>query len=304
MTGFSGLKIPLILFTTALLSSCTPEQTFKSAEEALSVKNIEKAKELYGDVINNYKFDSRLTSYFYSIVDSSDRKTLARRSYERLAEIYSFHLLRHSDGIKYLRKAIALSDDAETANALREKVADIFYSNLKDYQQAIIEYQRILANQPSYAKNADLYLFRVIDSYFRISNYEQTRNESAEFMEKYKKSSYAPLIELLVAQSYDMDNNTQMALAEYDKFLKNFDGNAQYRNLYAEAAFSMGNIYARQDKCDEAEGAYQKSLKSHPHPETVLEKIKAIKERCRKLKSSPERIKQYQELMLLRSQTP
>ena len=130
---------------------------------------------------------------------------LAEEALFRLGEIHHFTLNNSLRSLVYFQEVLQMNKKGEFAYLAQKYIAEIAEFSLKDFDQAIIEYQNLI-NQYADNNRNDNHQYRIASIYYKKQNYEQALVELEILLENYPKSSWAEeskfkIIEILYALS-------------------------------------------------------------------------------------------------------
>jgi TolA-binding protein len=259
---WSKLTIVTFFLVWVFLVSCSEQMNpllQKANEEWIQGRN-HSAIEIFNEVLKKYPSGP-----------------LAEEALFRLGEIYHFSLNNSSRSLVYFQEVLQINREGEFGYAAQKYIAEIAEFALKDYDQAIIEYQNLI-NKYASKNNNDDHQYRIASIYYKKQNYDQALVELKILLNNYPKSSWAEeskfkIIEILYTLS------------------RCPDAREQYRHFnleYLESRFKedMDFVVA---SCLEEEGHLQeaynqfKNLEGHYiYPAILKMKLDGIKKRMKK----------------------
>lgn len=256
-------RLPVLLSVLLLglyISACTisSEQIeYARAEEATQKKDFPSA-------LKHYK----------AVVDRYVKSDLAIKSAKEAARITHYEQKNFREAANFYKHVVLYSQNPNERLESQKKIADLQFNQILDYNQAIIEYSRLLELPHSTQEDFD-YRMAIARSYFYLSNFFQSQVE----------------IDGILARKYDKDWLFEALLLKANIFLttKNLDeAILVLRRLIAEypersKAETIGLILA---VCYEEQKNFAKAIETlqsikdiYPRRAFIENRIKALKER-------------------------
>jgi len=128
------------------------------------------------------------------------------------AEIQDLYLQRYSDALLTYLLLERDYPDAPQVDAAMRQVAILYKQRLDDCGQAIAAYQKVL-DQPG--SDQDRMQYEVADCYFRLNNFEQARIEFENLLHNEPSSGLAAEVQYRIAVTYALENKLPEAAAAY-----------------------------------------------------------------------------------------
>ncbi len=252
------LLLSLLLFSFGCFNN--PEQEeFKLAEQEWKEKRYNNSVEKYEAIISKFP-DGEFTDL----------------SFLRLGEIYRLNLGNEEKALVYFYR---LAQKGKTKYKLiaQENIANIYENDLRDYDQAIIEYQKLIHLSPD-PEVVDQSQFKIALCYFKKGDYFQAITEFEILERDYPDSK---LIEEGIFQKlncYYILGVCEKAIKGYKQFLSDFPSS----KYSGEAKYCIGNCLEEKEELTEALKIY-KSIQEKNFNKKVLEKkISGLEERIKK----------------------
>ena len=113
---------------------------------------------------------------YQSILEANPEKDLKVKIYYQLGEVYSINLGNNTKAVSYYKKVKETTDDPLWLVKSEEKLGDITFNYLKDYNQAINSYER-LSNFTPKLNEQDFYQYRWALSLLKQKNYNEAEKK-------------------------------------------------------------------------------------------------------------------------------
>ncbi len=114
----------------------------------------------------------------------------AEESLFRLGEIHHFSLSNSSRALVYFQEVLQMNQKGPFGYPAQKYIAEIAEFGLRDYDQAIIEYQNLINHYEDKAENDD-HQYRIASIYYKKQNSEQALVELSLLLENYPNSPWA-----------------------------------------------------------------------------------------------------------------
>ena len=156
----------------------------------------------------------------------------------------------------------------------QKALANLIHYKLGKYDEAIIEYQKILDSNPPYEEGLKLHL-EIADCYFSSRAYSQARAEYFKVLGFLKDPVATEKIHYHIATSYYLEGLYGGAVREFNKYTALYpDG-----TYHQEALINIAKSYESQDDMIKALDAYQRVLKEDPRMNLVQMKVEYLRKR-------------------------
>ncbi len=190
--------------------------------------------------------------------------------YYQMGELYSTYLANHRQGLEYFKKIKEVTEDPLWLVQAEEKMAEINFTYLKDFEQSMQSYTT-LANFLPKLNKLDFYEFRLALSY-------QGQGRYAEAKKLLQQIAYRPGHEFHVAALY------QLGLLSFEnkqwkdaiKYWKEYNQQETRKDSIVATKFLMANAYETMEDLENAYNLYYSILGEYPNPEVVKNRLNAI----------------------------
>jgi tetratricopeptide (TPR) repeat protein len=228
-------------------------------------KEILRAQELievqrYGDAAQLYE----------KIILKSPNKNVQLKIFYQLGELYSIHLAKHRLAIVNFEKVKEVTEDPLWLVKSEEKLGEIKYTYLKDYESSKNSYERLVNFKPR-LKNVEFYEDRLVNIYISLEEYEKAQNILANILSdkshKYYIQSYFNLAIVLFHQE-----KWNRAIHFFKEFIKV----EKRRDNIVQAKFLMANCYETLEQLKTAYNIYYSILGEYPNTEVIQNRLNSI----------------------------
>ena len=247
------------LLGVVLIIGCfqNPGQLFREAEQTSSEGNFQGAVALYSKLIRKYP-----------------NSPFSDRSLFRLGETYLLNLDDDRNALKYFQKIAEDSNNRDLKYQANVYMADIFLQSFRNYDLAIIQYQKLI-NEYGTPSTDDDNQFKIAECYLLKGDCRQAIVEYHILLEKYPASNLVMDAKFQMANCFYMMGNCGEALDRYQALL---DQNME--NPYSiDIQFGIGSCKEEQGDYQEAIRIFQKIKDQYPNRELLEMKIESLKNR-------------------------
>jgi tetratricopeptide (TPR) repeat protein len=182
-----------------------------------------------------------------------------------------YELKDYPRAIFFFRHIVRHSQKSVEVHWAQQKLAEIYYEKLNDYNQSVVEYQRLLQANPSRAEAADFQL-RLGRSYFYLANFDQAIAETQEYLSHNSNPNKEFEFLMLKGDSLLAEKKMDEALETYDQIEKQF---GQKRDI-SEVKLNKSLAYEEKSDWDDAVAELQAIKGTYAHPDVLDLKIESI----------------------------
>jgi|TARA_B110000438_G_scaffold293876_1_gene334417 TolA-binding protein len=195
----------------------------------------------------------------------------------RLGEITYYSIGNSSQAIIYFKELLKVNKNKKFSYTAQKYISEIVEFSLKDYDQSIIEYQKLIDNFNVVEENGD-HQFRIASIYYKKQEYDQSLVEFQILIEKYQDSprveeSLFKMSEILYAL-----NRCPEALEKYKVFAKQFPDSS----FLSEMDFVMASCKEEDGRLKEAHLAFKSLVGRYPYTSILNMKLEGIETRLKK----------------------
>ncbi len=195
----------------------------------------------------------------------------------RLGEIYHFSLGKPKQAILYFQEVLLLNRQGKFSYEAQKYIADIVEFKIRDYDQAIIEYQTLIDQYGEMNENEDHH-FRITSIYYKMQNYDQALAELEDHLEHYPGSKWGQSSELRAVEILYTLGRCEEAQPHYDRFVKKYPtgkDRVEMEFVQASCLEDRGQLKAALEKFKSLE-------KKYPFPAMLEMKVAGLENRIKK----------------------
>ena len=213
-------------------------------------------------------------THYQAVVDrwtNTERALEAARKASRIAhyETKDFPL-----AIRLYKHIVLYSKSPEARGAAQRKIAELYLENVMDYENAIVEYQRLLDLPHDKAEEADFRL-ALARSYFYRSEFFQAQTEIDQLLKSDPDPGRAYDALLLRSNICRTTKKPDEAIKALTEMMQRFPQRSREETIGLLIAVS----YEEQKNFPKAIETLQSIKDEYPHKEFIDRRIKALRER-------------------------
>lgn len=221
---------------------------------------------------NRYKQSVRL---FLQVADRYPESKEASTALLRVGETFMLNLSDPEKALEYFRRITTEYPVTGTAVTAREAMASIYEKSLKDYDRAVIQYQKLIeSGNPAHK---DRYQFAIGRCYYGKGTVQQAIIEYETFLERYPGSELVPEAEYQIGNSYFVMNRCADAVKQYDRVLEEYPDTKRRNDIL----LSTGVCLEETEEYGRALQIYREIKGKYPNPMLIQIKIDSVLERMR-----------------------
>ena len=188
----------------------------------------------------------------------------------QMSEIYLQHYNNYPQAISYLKQIIDLTDAPYVIVKTEEKLAEIYFSYLKDYVASIKSYQNLSRFRPKLEK-FDLYQFRLAKSLLENRDFEAAEKIFQEIIAN-RAHEYYGVSYFELGTLYSMQKNWNGAISHWQTYviLEN------KRDGIINAKFLIANAYETIEDLPKAYNIYYSILGDYPNTQVIQDRLNSI----------------------------
>lgn len=221
----------------------------------------------------NYLIEQRYTeaiALYEKILESNPPTDMKVKIFYQLGEVYSINLNDNKNGIKYYKRVKEVSEDPLWLVKVEERIGDINFSFIKNYQASIESYLLLSSFKPRLA-NYDFYEYRLGQSYLRLGDFVKAEEVFVR-------------IQSQDGHQYHVDSFFEAGLAAFQQkdwrrsvgFLNEYIRREKRRDGIIRAKFLVANAYETMEELKEAYNLYYSLLGEYPNTQVIQNRLNAI----------------------------
>lgn len=224
------------------------------------------------DYIKEQKFD-KATKIYENILLKKPSKTVRIKINFQLGEIYSIYLNDFQKSIKYFSEIVKESNEPKQQVQALEKLGNIYFNNLKEYENAEKSYDQLRKFYPPLEKYS-FYNFQHALSIFKQKKYQSSIEAFNKMIEQeqdeFSKKSY-----YYIGLAHFYKKEYEPALNSWFEYLKR----EKRTDLIVQTKFLIANAYESSEKLKEAYNIYYSLLGEYPNVDVIKSRLNALYER-------------------------
>lgn len=207
---------------------------------------------------------------YEKILTRINNDELKVKIYFQLGEIYSLNLGEYSKAVEHYLLAQEFSNDILWIIRAEEKIADIRFTFLKDFENSIANYTFLSSFTPRLS-DYNLYQYRIAKSYYWISQYDESKKIFLEITND-QENDFSTLALFELGLIYFEMKEWNTALSYWGRYLRR-EGDNDRQVL---AKFLMANTLERQEELKKAYDIYYSILTDYPNTEVIKKRLNGI----------------------------
>ncbi|MBN4077898.1 tetratricopeptide repeat protein [Nitrospina gracilis] len=195
----------------------------------------------------------------------------------RMGEIHHFSLNNSTRALTYFQEVRQMNREGPFGYNAQKYIAEIAEFGLKDYDQAIIEYQNLINFYKKEHSDSD-HQYRIASIYYKKQNYEQALVELQILLENYPKSPWAEETKFKIIEILYTLNRCPEAREQYRHF------NLEYSNsrFKSEMDFVVASCLEEEGHLEDAYNRFKALEGQYTYPAILKMKLVGIEKRIEK----------------------
>jgi len=250
----------LLPFALAGLSGCTnpANSELKTARQFSDQKKYDLAEE-----------------HYFRVISRDPGSLIAVQAIREVIQIEQFQKKNYLKAIEFYKLLILSSDDVEERVQAQKSIASIYFSNIQDYKNAIIEYNKLLSFETIDYDKSQVYL-SLARANFYLNNFFQADSEVNEVL-NIKSTEEQKFEAILIKSNIAL---SQKAYKEAIDFLKLLLLDYNQRAIDANVPINLAVCFEELGDYSAAIGTLNKFIKNYQNKRDFFElRIKKLKER-------------------------
>lgn len=248
----------VVLFASAGCTTSSQKQDIQSGKSAMAAGN-----------------SSLAVAYFDRAAHGEDQQ-LSLEAARPAARLAYLELKNYPKAIEYNRIIIVASDNDTERKAAQKTIAQIYFENLLDYQQAILEYEKLLQLEFTPEEKFQ-FRFNIAKSQLQIGHIDQAMAELAD-LEKGKGAEDYDL-QLFKSNILISQKRQQDAALILETLVKKFPERSEKESL----GLTLAVCYEEAEDFKKAIEALEAMKKGYSHPEFLDTRIARLRARMKNM---------------------
>ncbi len=214
-------------------------------------------------------FQRAIAKYEDILLKSPDPE-IKLKIYYQLGEIYSLNFGQYEKAIEYFKLAQSVTDEPLWHVRSEQRIAEISFNFLKNYDQSIKSYTYLASFTPRLSES-DLYEYKIAQSHYLKRNYQRSLEL---FYEIYANPQHSHYIQSMnqIALIYFEQKEWEEAISYWNRYIRH---ERRQENI-VQARFLMANSYERKEDLKSAYNMYYSILGEYPNIDVVQNRLNSI----------------------------
>lgn len=223
-----------------------------------------------GDALRKGDVETSLFSY-REVTTLYPHTKASQEAFFWIGEIYRLFKKEPKEAIVFFRKAVAEGNLTRYAEKAQQRVAGIYYEDLKDYKKTIPELQILIDKFPGSKLLAESQ-YQIGECYMALGEYEQARIEHQTLLDRYGTSDSREAATYRICVTYFRQGDFQRAAKDYQRFITIY----QNSPLVMNARLGLVNSLEEMGENEEALSQLVSLEKDYPNREIILRKVDSL----------------------------
>lgn len=223
-------------------------------------------------LISSQKYQQAINKYL-EVLDRNPSLEAKVKILYQLGDLYSLYLNNPTKGIFYFNEVLRETDDPLWLVRTEEKIAEINYYNLRNYEESYKSYAKLTNFRPELDRK-DFYEFNMGLSLHKSNQFEEAIKVFQLITKSSNHSHYFESLFYLGLSHFqlkDWNNSTT--------FFKRYIRVGKRRDRIIESKYLLANIYETTEKLKEAYDLYYSILGEYPNTKVLKNRLESIYER-------------------------
>lgn len=180
----------------------------------------EDMKDLYQKAMKAYQAEEyqKTAELFETILKKYPDQSLSRKARYEMGKIYLYKLKQPQKALKHFQDLYAQSQPGKYSLEALKLIGHIYDTSLNDCLKGIEAYRLLIKDYASDIDAAE-YQFAIAECYFKLHDYEQAMMEYKRLVEQYPNSSYVPRTTFQIANSYALEEEWEQSISLHEELL-------------------------------------------------------------------------------------
>lgn len=234
-----------------------------------------------GDALREGKVEEAL-SYYSRVASLYPDSQASQEALYWIGRVYRLFKKQPKEALVFFRRAVSQGDITSYCEKAQETIADIYYTDLRDYKKAIVEFQKLIDKFPGSRLLAEAQ-YQIGQCYMAMGEYEQAQIEYSTLLDRYGTSEYRDAAAYSICVVYFRQGNFKQARKEFENFIALYSDSP----LATNAKLGLADTLEEMGETEEAISVLGSVEKDYPNKEMIFRKVdnllkkKAIKQGAR-----------------------
>lgn len=210
---------------------------------------------------------------YTNVLERDPNTQLSLQAAQKGAPVAHLDLKDYNAAVRFYRHIIYKSSDEEERKSAQRYIAQIYFENLLDYDQAIVEYESLLRLKLS-EEEIFRYRFNVAKCHYNLANMGQAMSEAEALISQFPEREDLYDAKVLKANILLQNKKHQEAAEVLENVVKQYPDRAKKENL----ALSLVSTYEDLKEYDKAMTVLEEMRPWYSHPDFLNERIKRMKQ--------------------------
>ena len=201
----------------------------------------------------------------------------AQEALFRMGEIHHFSLNNSTRALVFFQEVRQMNREGPFGYKAQKYIAEIAEFSLKDYDQAIIEYQNLINFHKDEFSNGE-HQFRIASIYYKKQNYHQPLVELQTLLENYPKSPWTEETKFKIVEILYALNRCPEAREQYRYFSLKYS-NSRFKS---EMDFVVASCLEEEGHLQDAYNLFKSLEGQYSYPSILKMKLVGIEKRIEK----------------------
>jgi len=220
-----------------------------------------------GDALREGKVEEAL-SYYNRAAERSPNSPTSQEALYFIGRVHRLFKKQPKEALFFFRGAVYQGNMTPYCEKAQETIADIYYSDLKDYKKAIVEFQKLVNQFPGSKLLAEAQ-FQIAQCYMALGDDEQAEMEYSALLDRYGAGEYRDAAAYWIC----VIHFRQGKFAEARKGFENFIALYGDSPLAANAKLGLADTLEEMGETEEAVSVLGSLEKDYPNKEIILRKV-------------------------------
>lgn len=212
---------------------------------------------------------------FLQVVDRYPDTRNAETSLLRIGEILMLNLYEPEKAIEYFTRLTLEYPKSEDAITARKTMASIYEKSLRDYDRAVIQYQKLIDSKN--VDNRDEYQLAIGRCYYKKGDFNQAIIEYRTLIRRYPGSALVPETYYEIGNCYFVMNNCEKAVKQYEEILQEYPA----INRRGDILLSIGVCLEEKEEYGQALKLYSDLLDEYSNKALIQKKMDDVMARMK-----------------------